>query len=172
MQTTTHGTNGASKGTNRVATAFHGPATDKPAPKKKAAKKRKAKAKAPPTRLLVGMTVALGVGIPLLSLALSKIGGTLAGAGFYGMAAFAFLLMAAVLGVSLSHLAAAIGSVTRSPLWASWALAVTLDLTLVLCELIHVSGHGLGLELVCGCAMVAVAIASMGLNVFAFLCHD
>src|SRR5690349_17707711 len=59
-------------------------------------------------RFRVGMNVSLGVGIPLLSLALSKVAGTLAANSQYALAAFALALMLAVLGVSLSHLAWAV----------------------------------------------------------------
>lgn len=105
-------------------------------------------------RFKLGMTVALGVGIPLLSLAL-----------------FALGLMLAVLGVSLSHLAWAIGDITGSGPRSSWALAVALDLSLVLCELCHVYATALGLEWVCFLVMGAVATCSMALNVYAFLMH-
>lgn len=100
------------------------------------------------------MTVALGVGIPLLSLT------------------FGLALMVAVLGVSLSHPACGIADITRSSPLARWALAGALDLSLVLCELCLVSARGLGLEWVAVLVMGAVAIASMALNVYAFLMHD
>jgi hypothetical protein len=118
------------------------------------------------------MTVALGVGIPCLSLAMSKLAGTLATHGHLALAAFAFALMAAVLGVSLSHLSWAVGNVTRSGRRASWSLAVALDLSLILCELVHVYAADLGLGLVCTAVMACVAAASMALNVFAFLMHE
>jgi hypothetical protein len=135
-------------------------------------KPRPAPAKRQTSRLKVGMTVALGVGIPLLSLAMSKLAGTLAANAHYGLAGFALGLMVAVLAVSLSHLAWAVGDVTRSGPWASWAMAVSLDLSLVLCELCHVYAGTLGLDAVCYAVMVSVALASMALNVWAFLGHD
>jgi len=121
-------------------------------------------------RFRTGMTVALGVGIPLLSLALSKIGGTLALEGQPLLSAFAALLMLSVLTVSLSHLAWAIGNITGADKRASWALAVSLDLTLVLCELVRVFAP-LDLGWVCLLLMASVAGFSMSLNVYAFLHH-
>jgi hypothetical protein len=38
----------------------------------------------------------------------------------------------------MSHLAWAVGDITRSGRRASWSLAVALDLSLVMCELCHV----------------------------------
>jgi hypothetical protein len=134
-------------------------------------------AEPPPRRALAdgfraGMTVSLGVGIPLLSLAMSRLSGTLAAHGHLALAAFALGLMAAVLGVSLSHLAWAIGDITRSGPRASWSLAVALDLSLVLSELVHVYAPGLGLAWVTCGVMVSVAAASMALNCYAFLMHE
>jgi hypothetical protein len=123
-------------------------------------------------RFRLWMTVALGVGIPLLSLAMSKLAGTLAAHGYSALAAFALALMLAVLGVSLSHLAWAVGNITRSSRCPSWSLAVALDLSLVLCESVHVYGEELGLTWVCYAVMAAVAAASMALNVYAFLMHE
>jgi hypothetical protein len=130
---------------------------------------------APTSRLAdqfrLGMTVALGVGIPLLSLAMSKLAGTLASHHYLALAGFALALMLAVLGVSLSHLAWAVGDITRSSRRASWSLAIALDLSLVLCESVHVYTAELGLAWVCYAVMTAVAVASMALNVYAFLVH-
>jgi len=123
-------------------------------------------------RFRLWMTVALGVGIPLLSLAMSKLAGTLASHRRFALAAFALVLMVAVLAVSLSHLAWAVGNITRSGRRASWSLAVALDLSLVLCESVHVYAADLGLVWVCYAVMACVAVASMALNVFAFLAHD
>jgi hypothetical protein len=122
-------------------------------------------------RFRLTMTVVLGVGIPLLSLAMSKIAGTLALNGHTFLALFAGSLMLAVLAVSLSHLAWAIEDITKSTVRASWSLAVALDLSLVLCELIHVYAHDLELEWVCCLVMLNVAACSMALNVYAFLQH-
>lgn len=120
----------------------------------------------------LGMTIALGVGIPLLSLAMSKLAGTLAANGQFALAGFAFALMVSVLGVSLNHLAWAIANITRSPWEASWALAVALDLSLVCCETIHVYADQLSLAWVCYAVISCVALTSMALNVWAFLMHE
>jgi hypothetical protein len=119
-------------------------------------------------RFKITMTIALGVGIPLLSLAMSSIAGTLATHGLWPLAVFAFALMAAVLGVSLPHLAWAIGDITRSGSRPSWLLAVALDLSLVLCEFCHVWADDLGLTAILWAVTVAVAGASMLLNIWAF----
>lgn len=140
----------------------------KPATKKPATPRRSSVTL---TRFKLGMTVALGVGTPLLSLAMSKLAGTLAAAEQYALAVFALVLMFAVLGVSLSHLAWAIENITSSTTYPSWALAIALDLSLVLCELCHVYASELGLEWVAFTVMGCVAVTSMALNVYAFLMH-
>ena len=135
--------------------------------KRKACKQEKHRKVADNLRL--GLTLFLGCGIPLLSLALSRLAGTLATHQQYALAGFAFLLMAAVLTVSLSHLALAVADVTTSGPRASWCLAVSLDLSLVLCELVHVRAGGLGLSAVCYAVMTSVCLASVSLNCWAFL---
>lgn len=145
-----------------------------PAPRARRSRPRRSSAE--PSRFAVnlarfklGMTVVLGVGIPLLSLAMSKLAGTLAAGGMFALAVFALGLMVAVLGVSLSHLAWAVGDITRSKRAPSWALAIALDLSLVLCELVHVYAAKMGLTWLCFLMVVFVASCSMALNVYAFL---
>jgi hypothetical protein len=72
--------------------------------------------------------------------------------------------------VSLSHLAWAIGDITRSSRWASWLLAVAVDCGLVGSELVRIIAPGVCEGLAFG-VMVAVTGASMALNVWAFLRH-
>jgi hypothetical protein len=104
-----------------------------------------------PERFRLGMTVSLGVGIPLLSLAMSKLAGTLASAGKYLLGLAALGLMVAVLSVSLAHLSWSIENLTRSSKRASWALAIALDVSLIVCEAVEVWG-GRGLHVVeCAC---------------------
>ena len=67
-----------------------------------------------PCRYKRGLTIALGVFIPVMSVATSKIAGTLATNGHHGLAAFGAGIGAAVLAVSLSHLAAGV-SPRRNP---------------------------------------------------------
>lgn len=119
----------------------------------------------------VTLTIIMGVFIPLFSLALSHVGGTLARQGHGALSLFAFLLMGAVLSVSLAHLAWAVSDITSSPKWASWALAVAFDLALVLGELIHVTAHEAGLGNVVTAMMAAVCGLSMFLNCWAFIRH-
>jgi hypothetical protein len=143
----------------------------KPAQGKRKVKKAR-RVKTPPTMLKVMLTIIIGVGIPLLSLALAKLAGTLAAAQMYALSLLAFALMIAVLSVSLKHLAWSITDITRSPPKASWAMAISLDLSLVLCELIHVYANTLGLDMVANAVMICVALTSMALNVWAFLMPD
>jgi len=116
-------------------------------------------------------TVTMGVLLPLLSLGLSNVGGNLFRAGHAALAVFALSLMACVLIVSLSHLAWAVGDITRSPRWACWLLAIAFDLLLVLGELCHVTAEDAGVGLVTTAIMSALAVVSMFLNVWAFLRH-
>jgi hypothetical protein len=122
-------------------------------------------------RARVVATVLMGMFIPLASLALSHVGGSLLQAGFRFLGAFSLGLMGCVLAVSLSHLAEAVRDITRSPRWASWLLAVAFDLCLVLGELTHVSASEAGLGAVVTALMCAVCLLSMFLNCWAFLAH-
>jgi len=124
-----------------------------------------------PCRYKRGLTVALGVFIPLMSVAMSKVAGTLATHGHHGLAAFGAGIGAAVLPVSLSHLAWAVRDITGSGPRSSWALAVALDCSLVLCELTHVQAADAGLGAVCWAVLAVVAGFSMVLNCHAFLNH-
>ncbi len=120
-----------------------------------------------------GVTVAIGIFIPLLSLAMSYLAGKLAGAGYWELAGFAAGVGGSVLAVSLNHLAWAIEDITRSEFPWNWLLAIALDSSLVLGELCHVyAPPTLGLGVVCWVVMVAVCGFSMALNVFAFLFHE
>ena len=117
------------------------------------------------------ITISLGCGIPLLSLSLSNLGGNWLQADSLGLnivGGATLALCCAVLGVSLSHLAWAIEDITRSARWQSWALAVTLDMSIVVLELSGVCGYS---GFLCNMVMVAVTVASMALNCWAFLGH-
>jgi hypothetical protein len=120
------------------------------------------------SRFKSAMTVGLGCGIPLLSLALSKIAGTLAIGNHIILPIFAFALMLSVLAVSLPHLAWAISDITRSGKRASWSLAIALDLSIVLCEMAHIWASDSGLDWLLLIVMTAVVIFSMMLNCWAF----
>lgn len=122
-------------------------------------------------RLALWLTVAMGVAIPLLSLSLSTVAGTLARTGHTGLALAGLGLCATVLAVSLSHLAWAVRDITASGPKASWALAVATDLTIVLCESVHVFADDAGIGCLVTAMMVSVTLASMALNVWAFLRH-
>jgi len=117
------------------------------------------------------ITVAMGCGIPLLSLSLSHLGGSLLACGTWAttfLGVFAFGLCVAVLGVSLSHLAWAIGDITKSPRWASVALAISVDCSLLVGELIGVFGADAGVERLRIGLMIAVTVSSAVLNTWAF----
>lgn len=150
------------------------PVTTKPAKAKRKSKPAavpKVKVAVVASRYKHNLTIALGVFIPVMSVATSKIAGTLAGHGYYALAAFGAGIGVAVLAVSLSHLAWAIRDVTGSGQRASWALAVAVDCSLVLCELVHVTAMDAGLVVVCWAMLLAVAAFSMVLNCHAFLNH-
>jgi hypothetical protein len=114
------------------------------------------------------ITIGIGCGIPCFSLALSSIGGRLLLEGHRGLGGAALGLCCSVLAVSLSHLAWAIGDITRSARWQSWCLAVAIDASLVLGELANVSGFQLW---VVPAVMVCVTLTSAVLNCWAFLAH-
>lgn len=115
------------------------------------------------------VTVALGIAIPLLSLSLAHVAGSLAALGLVGLALTAAGCGLSVLAVSLSHLADAIADITKAPPWQAWLLAATLDLSLVVCELCHVYAHDPALWWWTAAIMATVVAFSMALNVYAFL---
>lgn len=123
-------------------------------------------------RIKTVATVTMGILLPLLSLGTSHVAGNLARSGHYALAVFAVALMGCVLVVSLSHLAWAIGDVTRSARWACWALAVAFDLLLVMGETCHVTAASAGVGGVATAIMTVVCGVSMFLNVWAFLHHQ
>lgn len=125
---------------------------------------------APAPRLALGITVGAGIGIPGLTLSLSTIAGQLATQEHVGLGCGLGLVGGTVLVVSLSHLAWAIGDITRSARWASWLLAIAVDCGLVACEGVHVFAPGV-CDGLATAVMVAVTLASMVLNVWAFLRH-
>lgn len=122
-------------------------------------------------RLALWLTVTMGVAIPLLSLALTTVAGTLARKDHPWLALGGLTLCATVLGVSLSHLSWSVSDITKSGKAASWALAVATDLTIVLCESVHVFASDAGIDCLVTAMMVSVTLASMALNVWAFLRH-
>lgn len=132
-----------------------------------------AKRKTPRLRVKVktALTLAMGTGIPLLSLGLSNVAGTLLQSGHWALAAMAGLLTVSVLVVSLPHIAWSVRDITGTDRRASWALAVAVDMALVLCELVHVVGVS-PLLVVTTAIMVATTGASMLLNCWAFLMHS
>lgn len=113
-------------------------------------------------------TVALGCGVPALSLSLSSIGGRLLAEGHGLLGSCGMVLCCTVLGVSLSHLAWAIGDITKAKGWQPWALAMAIDASLVLGELSQVYGFESVLVPV---VMASVAVMSAWLNCWAFLRH-
>lgn len=130
--------------------------------------------------LRIIITIALGAGIPLLSLSLSHLGGSLLLTHHYYLSVAAFVLCSAVLTVSLAHLAWAIRDITQNKLPTaadtadkvlyyapSWCLAISIDLSLIICELIAV--HTQESIIIIRSVMVSVTAFSMALNCWAFL---
>jgi cation transport ATPase len=138
---------------------------------RKATRKASKGKKLTPQRARYWLTIAMGTFIPLLSLTLSHVGGTLVHGDTVqcclGLAAFG--LMGCVLWVSLSHLAWSIQDVTKSSPGLSWLMAVATDLALVLGELVHVNADELGLCGLVWALMICVCLLSMVLNCWAFL---
>jgi hypothetical protein len=119
--------------------------------------------------------ITMGIAIPLLSLGLSHTGGTLLrereNLFTVALGVAALTLMGCVLVVSLSHLAWSVEDLTRSAKQASWLLAVTFDLLLVLGELVHVAARETGANVIVTVMMVAVCGLSIFLNIWAFWWH-
>jgi hypothetical protein len=147
----------------------NGEAPRRPAkPRKRQPAPRAARTPAKPAsgRLRTALTVATGCGIPALSLSLSSVGGSLLSEGHTALGAAGLGLCCTILAVSLSHLATAIQSVTGSRPWQAWAMAVAIDVTLVVCELTRVAGFTSWLV---PTIMAGVTLASMCYNVRAML---
>lgn len=119
------------------------------------------------TRFERGLTITMAAFIPLLSLTLSRVAGTLFSDGKLELAAFASVITVTVLSVSLPHLAHAIALITQSGRRVSWALAIAFDLGIVLAEMVHVSGTA-GLTEVAIIMLVALSVMSAVLNGIAF----
>jgi hypothetical protein len=135
---------------------------------RKAPRASKPPRKSTTNRMRQPLTVALGCGIPALSLTLSHIGVELIQTARPCLGGSALVLCGAVLAVSLDHLRSAIQDITHSRLWQAWCLAVAVDCALVVCELTRVAGFQ---SWAVPCLMGAVTVASMGLNCWAFLNH-
>ena len=155
----------------------------------KAKKERKQPKKAPqkkvsakvvigyPTLSLV-VTIMLGIFIPALSLYLSTVTGKLAFNGgnnqdwvLWSLSGFGLAVGGTVLAVSLRHLQFAVQMITRSSDTESWLLAIAIDLTIVLSEMVQVFAPNCGLTWLTLTALVVVTTISMALNVWAFLLH-
>lgn len=135
------------------------------------ASKTRAKGKSENVKMLaLVFTIAMGIGIPGLTLALTTVAGRLACKGHYILTAAVIAVCLTVLAVSLDHLKTAIQDITRSGDLSSWLLAVAVDLSVVLSEAVQVCSPGVSDGLAMS-VMVCVTIASMGLNVWAFLRH-
>lgn len=122
------------------------------------------------------ITLAMGCGIPVLSFLLSSAGGHLVADGrtwvYYALGFMAFGLCSCALAVSLTHLADAIGDITRSSRRASWLLAVAFDSALIFGELVRSLASEADVGWTVGAIMMMVVVFSMGLNCWAFFrCH-
>ncbi len=114
------------------------------------------------------ISVGLGIAIPALSLTLAHVAGTLVNE-CPGLALFIGICGVSILVVSLSHLAEAIHDATGAAKWQGWAIAITLDLSIIGCELSHVFSKNEALWYWTTALMVVVMLFSMILNVYAFL---
>lgn len=114
------------------------------------------------------VTISMGCGIPLFSLACSHLGGTLLQDSNYILGLSFLGLCATCLSVSLSHLAWAIRDITGSSAWQAWALAIIVDMGIILCELMSVCDSPSWVKTA---VMISVTMFSMVLNCWAFLGH-
>jgi len=115
------------------------------------------------------LTITMGCGIPAVSLYTSHRAGELLTVGAYVGGLMFLAVCLTVLALSLSHLATAIGDITRSNVRDSWLLAVALDAGIVVCELTKAMGHDGGWLAMA--FLVGITGASMLLNCWAFLTH-
>jgi hypothetical protein len=122
------------------------------------------------TRFDRGLTLTMAGFIPLLSLTLSRVTGTLFADNRFGLATFAAVITTTVLSVSLPHLSHAIGLITQSSKRVSWALAIAFDLGIVLAEMVHVAGSA-SLTEVAVIILFALSVMSAVLNYIAFTRH-
>jgi len=116
------------------------------------------------------LAVSLGVAIPVFSMCLCHIGGSLVSEVLW-VAAFFGIVAVSVLVLSLSHLAEAVEDTTGARPWQAWLMAVALDCTIVACELCHVFASDEQLWYWSTALMGAAGIFSAVLNVYAFTKH-
>lgn len=121
------------------------------------------------SRARTAITVVMGTGIPAVSLYTSHRAGELFTANAYMCGAMFLIVCVTILALSLSHLATAIGDITRSSHRDSWLLAIALDAGIVVCELTRAAGHDGGA--LATLFLVGITGASMLLNCWAFLNH-
>lgn len=121
------------------------------------------------SRARKAITIVMGCGIPAVSLYTSHRAGELLTVGAYVGGLMFLSVCLTVLALSLSHLATAIGDITRSNVRDSWLLAVALDAGIVVCELTKAMGHDGGWLAML--FLVGITGASMLLNCWAFLSH-
>ncbi|MFO0964636.1 MAG: hypothetical protein U0793_03485 [Gemmataceae bacterium] len=137
------------------------------------ARKRRAKraGRKPASRLSTGITLALGCGIPSLAIALSRMGGCLLASGSWVLGVMALGLCVVTMLVSLQHLAFSVQDITRSSRYASLSMAVAVDASIVLAELVGVFGAVPETETLRACLISVTTCFSMALNCWAFLRH-
>jgi hypothetical protein len=121
------------------------------------------------------ITVGAGMFIPLLALSLSHMGGARVLSPSWEERSCGLALLAlccTVLFVSLNHVSEALMDITNSSSTASWAMATSVDLTMIVTELsttFATNEHDRWLRIaVMGC----VTLGSMVLNVWSFLKHS
>lgn len=151
---------------NRIDVLPSANGASKPGKARKRPSRRKVKPAVPVSALRRWTTIGAGCGIPALSLGLSSVGGSLCEAGMPMLGAATLTLCCGVLAVSLSHLAKAFRDITHSRPWQSWAMAVVVDCSLIVCELARVNGYA---SWTATGIMAGVTLFSMWLNCWAFL---
>jgi len=132
-------------------------------------RKRNAVKAATMSKARKALTITMGCGIPAVSLYTSHRAGELLTMGAYVGGIMFLAVCLTVLALSLSHLATAIGDITRSNARDSWLLAIALDAGIVVVELTKAMGHDGGF--LATLFLVGITGASMLLNCWAFLNH-
>lgn len=123
----------------------------------------------PPSKFEASMTVTFGLFIPIVSWTLAKVGGTAYMAGYTGVAMGLLLLLVAVLGVSLTHVAEAVHVITGTGMILSILTAIALDASLVAMEVLDATiADDLGVGGYTSGLAGAIVVVSAAANVFAF----
>lgn len=125
---------------------------------------RKVKSVRKVNRVKLAAKIVLGVGIPSLVLSMSSLFGTLASER-NALAVLPACVGLTMLYVSLSHVADSVARLTGSTTHHAYAMAIALDVGIVTCELVGMTGQA---GMIPGMTLTGCTVTSMLLNVYAF----